>query len=48
LYTPGPEGEPRLRIENGLIDLSEVNARGFGGILIPDTFNQSTLFSLPE
>ncbi len=46
-YAPGLEGEPTLRIADGSIDLSDINAVGFGGSLIPDTFHQQIIFHLP-
>jgi hypothetical protein len=36
LYTDGPAGGPRLRIERGALDLSDVNAYGFGVRSEPD------------
>lgn len=47
LYSRGLEGEPKLRIAEGAIDLADINAAGFGGSLIPDTFHQQLVFHLP-
>jgi len=46
LYGRGPENEPALKVDGGAIDLTQVNAHGFGGPVLPDTHHQSTLFSL--
>jgi L-alanine-DL-glutamate epimerase-like enolase superfamily enzyme len=48
LYEKDRDGVLRVRIANGVFDLTEVNARGLGGTLIPDTHHQQTVFALPS
>lgn len=47
LYEKGPDGFLRVRIAEGGFDLNEVNARGFGGTVIPDLHHQQPVFTLP-
>jgi hypothetical protein len=46
LYEKGPDGVLRLRIVDGTLDLGEVHAQGFGGLLIPETKHQQPIFSM--